>query len=56
MTGIKLFFHITKKITTHINRRICAFITHQGRSLEEACREEIIHHRTTLQHTITIVA
>ena len=56
MVETKLFLHITKKITTHINRHTRTFIAHQGRSLKETCRKEIIHRRITLRHTITIVA
>ena len=55
MIKAKFLFHTTKKFTIHINRRTGAFIAHQCHNPEDACREEIIHHRTTLYHTITIV-
>ena len=56
MIKAKLFFHTAKKFTIRINRHTCAFIAHQCHNPEDACREEIIHHRTTLHHTITIIA
>ena len=56
MIKSKLLFHAAKKIATRINRRTCAFISHQCRRPEEACREKFMCRRINLRHTFTFIA
>ena len=55
MIKAKLLFHAAKKIATRINRRTCAFISHQCRRPEETCREKFMCRRINLRHTFTFI-
>ena len=56
MVETKLVLHITKKIATHVNRHTRTLVSHQGSTLEENCRKDVIRHRPTFQDAITIIA